>query len=227
MDEKMKREIIIFTLIFITGLNNIFCGYSKALAENNSSQEATQVLQNEALYKKIIGGLMQENADLKATLANLRNFNTRLEKKAKDLYLKIQDNKQMRQDFAGLNNLLEKLNKEQSILKKENDNLQRRMGRLEEISRKEKADLTRALGTAYIKAKLFPQAIGAYLQALNLNPDNAELHYNLGLLYQHSEEDTKKSLYHFKKYLELEPQAKNKKEVEFLIAVLSESPSSF
>lgn len=205
----MKRETIIFMVIFITAVNSILYGDSNALAENNST---------EALYKKIIGGLMQENADLKANLSKLKNFNAQLEKKAKTFYLKARDAEQMRNDYAGFNKLLEKLNKENTALKKENDILVRRL----ENSQKEKAILNQELGAVYTKAKLFPQAIETYLRSLTLNPDNAGPHYNLGLLYQHSEENTKKSLYHFKKYLELNPNAKNKKEVEYLIAVLTE-----
>lgn len=229
----MKREIIIFTIIFITGVNSIFFVDSKARAGNNPSQEPTQDSQkypsnitaaNEALYKKIIGSLMQENADLKENLSKLKDFSAQLEKKAKTFYLKAQDNEQMRNDFVGFNKLLDKLKKEQVVLKKENDNLEQNIRSFEEILRREKASLAQELGAAYTKAKLFPLAIDAYLKSLSLNPDNAEIHYNLVLLYQYSEENTKESLYHFKKYLELNPNVKNKKEVEYLIAVLTESP---
>lgn len=211
---KVIETVIVAAIIAVIGFTGrIFNNLNAFAAENNST---------EALYKKIIGGIMQENADLKANLSKLKNFNAQLEKKAKTYYLKTQDNEQMRNDCAGFNKLLEKLNKENAALKKENDNLARRLGALEEISQKEKTNLTQELGAAYTKAKLFPQAIDAYLNSLSLNPDNAEPHYNLGLLYQHSEGNTKKSLYHFKKYLELKPNAKNKKEVEYLITVITE-----
>lgn len=239
---KIIGIVIVAAIIAVFGFNGeIFNNLNAFATENNSAQEDNRDSQEDAsnliaanvsrrinaLYKKIIGSLMQENADLKTNLSKLKNFNAWLEKKAKTLYLKAQGIEQMKKDFTGFNKLLEKLNKENAALKKENDNLEQCIRALEEISRKEKASLNQELGAAYTKAKLFPLAIDAYLKSLSLNPDNAELHYNLGLLYQHSEENTKKSLYHFKKYLELKPNAKNKKEVEYLIAVLTESPSSF
>ena len=49
---------------------------------------------------------------------------------------------------------------------------------------------------------------------MKLNPDNPDAHYNLGLLYENHQKDPIKACLHYRKYLELKPQAEDKEEVE-------------
>jgi len=119
---------------------------------------------------------------------------------------------------------LDKEKQKTQKLKDENLGLKKKILLIEEARNNDMASLYQELGTAYTLAKLFGQAIDAYTKALSLNPNNAEVNYNLGLLYQHSRGDAKKALHHFKKYLRLEPEAKNKEEVEYLIEMLEGTP---
>jgi len=125
---------------------------------------------------------------------------------------------------GGENKNLKKPNRETEKLKDENLKLKKKILDMENARKSDVASLYQELGTAYTLAKLFGLAIDAYIKALNLNPDNAEVHYNLGFLYQHSRGNTKKALYHLKKYLRLEPEAKNRKDVKDLIDMLNEAP---
>ncbi len=84
----------------------------------------------------------------------------------------------------------------------------------------EKAALYEELGTAYTKAGLFDEAIEAYRKSLSSNPNNADIHYYLGLLYQKSNKDVQMAVLHFKRYLYLKPDAKNRKEVAYLIEMV-------
>lgn len=113
------------------------------------------------------------------------------------------------------------LNQENLMLKKENEESQQEIVLLQDTLKDERARLYQELGTAYTQGRLFDLAIEAYLKSLDFNPRNAQVHYNLGLLYKHSQDNTKKALYHLKKYLQFSPEAKNKKEVEYLIRLLS------
>jgi len=122
------------------------------------------------------------------------------------------------------NKNLKKPNKEVQKLKDENLKLKKMILDIENARKSDMSSLYQELGTTYIQTKLFGPAIDAYTKALSLNPNNAEINYNLGLLYQHSQGNTKKALYHFKKYLRLEPEARNRKEVESLINMLEETP---
>ncbi|MDD5496283.1 MAG: tetratricopeptide repeat protein, partial [Candidatus Omnitrophica bacterium] len=78
------------------------------------------------------------------------------------------------------------------------------------------AALYEELGTAYTKAGMFDEAMAAYKESLIYGPNNAKIHYYLGLLYQKNMHDPQKAAYHFKKYLYLNPDAKDKREVRYL-----------
>lgn len=109
-------------------------------------------------------------------------------------------------------------------LEKTNQQLQEEKKLLEETMRKKETAFYEELGAAYVKAKLYDNAIDTYLKVVKLDPKNPEVNYNLGLLYKHSQSDNKKAEYHFRRYLQLDPKAKNKKEVEYLIKMLHYEP---
>jgi len=131
-------------------------------------------------------------------------------------------------NFAKLKNLAPKQEpgqtaeeKQTLVLKKENEKLKKEN---EEI-RNQRAKLYEDLGTAYTQAKLYDLAIEAYLKSLEFNPMNAEIHYNLGLLYKQSRNNLKKSIYHLNKFLQLDREGRKDKEVKYLIDMLKETPA--
>lgn len=167
-----------------------------------------------------IAALKKEKSELENSLSSVKNYNAQLETKAKDFYLKVQSLEQKERELQSLSRAVESLNKERLVLRRENEELQERLVLQESILQNEKAILYEKLGTAYTRAKLFDFAIDSYLKSLSFNPQNAKPHYNLGLLYKHSKNNIKKSVYHFKQYLRLNPEAKDRKEVEYLIKML-------
>ena len=86
----------------------------------------------------------------------------------------------------------------------------------------EKEKLYLELGAAYIKAKMFVEAISAYEALIKFNPKNAQAHYALGLLYKQQENDYVKAIDHLKQYLKYNPGASDKADIEYLIQMLQE-----
>ena len=84
----------------------------------------------------------------------------------------------------------------------------------------ERAILYERLGGAFAQTEAYTQAIQAYKTSLSFNPDNAKVHYNIAILYEHAAKNSEKAVFHLNKYLELKPNAKNKNEVERLIKVI-------
>jgi tetratricopeptide (TPR) repeat protein len=84
----------------------------------------------------------------------------------------------------------------------------------------EKQDLYLELGAAYIKANLNQAAFNAYEKVLQINPNNAQAHYVLGLLYKQSQNDKQNALVHLKQYLQIDPRAQNRTDVEYLIKMI-------
>jgi tetratricopeptide (TPR) repeat protein len=159
---------------------------------------------------------------LQKTLTEAKTYNAQLEAKAKELHIKCSDLEQQLKNSSGMGKAVDNLRREREILKDANQQLKDDLNKERADNEAEKADLYQQLGTAYTKAELFSLAIDAYNKALAINGRNAEVHYNLGLLYRHSKNNSKKAIQHLKKYLQLNPDASNRKDVEYIIKMLSE-----
>jgi tetratricopeptide (TPR) repeat protein len=91
---------------------------------------------------------------------------------------------------------------------------------LEENMARQKALYSYNLGVAYTKAKLYDEAIQSYIESLQVNMKNPEAHYNLALLYENISHDPAKAAFYYKRYLEYDPDAEDKEDVEALIKKL-------
>ena len=65
------------------------------------------------------------------------------------------------------------------------------------------------------------KAIRAYEKALEANPDDAPAHYNLALIYDKIKNDRDKALSHYRRYLDIRPDADNARQVTGRIIQLS------
>jgi tetratricopeptide (TPR) repeat protein len=61
------------------------------------------------------------------------------------------------------------------------------------------------LGNIYKAARQYPRAETEFLKAMEMNPDDAALHYNLGILYDDNLENGQKARQHYERFLELAP----------------------
>ena len=89
-----------------------------------------------------------------------------------------------------------------------------------EAQKKKMFEAFYAAGKAYTQIKRYKEAIESFQECLEINPDSAGVHYNLGILYQYEYGDRVGAISHLKRYLELNPKAKDRKEVEFLLSLL-------
>lgn len=94
--------------------------------------------------------------------------------------------------------------------------------RSNQSAKDEKSDLYKSLGTAYVQAKRYEDAIKAYNESLNLNPNNSDIHYYLGLLYQHANNNVIKSLKCFDRYLRLSPQGQYSQKAQMIMKILKQ-----
>jgi len=76
-------------------------------------------------------------------------------------------------------------------------------------------------GDVYIQYNLYDKAIEEYNKAAQMDPNNAEVELRLGFLCKRAQDRPKEAVYHFKRYLLLMPHAQNRKEVEYMIEMLS------
>jgi tetratricopeptide (TPR) repeat protein len=87
-------------------------------------------------------------------------------------------------------------------------------GKIEETIQQELASLYYSLGNLLFQERDYPNAAGKYQKAIELNPDDAWAHYNLGVLYDYYLPDRKAALYHYAKYLQAKPADEPGHEIE-------------
>ena len=188
------------------------------------NQEYAALMRENAELRQKVSTYKMSKEDLEkgfiAEITKLKKFNAELETKGKELYIKSLGAEEAKRNLGTSNKVVERINQGQIKLKKENEGLGQKIVSLENTLKSEKARLYDELGTAYTKAKLFDLAMRAYEESLTFNPNSAQVHYNLGLLYKHYLDNSKKAIFHLKKYLELNSHAPNKKEIEYLIDML-------
>lgn len=92
--------------------------------------------------------------------------------------------------------------------------------RISQKMMRENADMHYNLGTIFLKNKQYKEAIKEYQRVLELRPNDSETHYNLGVLYDDYLRDREKALYHYQKYLAINPKSADAKKVETYILSL-------
>ena len=65
-------------------------------------------------------------------------------------------------------------------------------------------------GKSRVNAMDYPGAIESFDKALEVNPQSALAHFELGFLYDEKEPDPARAIYHYEEYLKLQPNAGNK-----------------
>lgn len=76
-------------------------------------------------------------------------------------------------------------------------------------TRAEEAQAHYTSALQHARAGKYRDAERMYLKALNADSSNAAIHYNLGILYQQSLYDPGKAAFHYQKYLDLKPDARD------------------
>ncbi len=84
------------------------------------------------------------------------------------------------------------------------------------------ARMIKEAGNDFLSAKRYADAIDCYLQALEIYPDFADAHYNLGVAFLKGYRAYRLARYHFERYLSLEPGAPDREDIEILVEALTQ-----
>lgn len=196
-------------------------GFKKELQDELARMDALQETlrkENEQLKKESLAYLTHEKdindkrqqleKIIKQQSQEIKDSKRKLQAIQKELQALKQENLKLADinTFAG-NVRIEKQEKEIVRLKNELSGIKARM-------KKQAAFLHYNLGVSYTKDKNYELAIDEYEKALSLNPDDADTHYNLAILYDDYRNNPKRAIEHYKKYLELKPDAADIDEVK-------------
>lgn len=110
--------------------------------------------------------------------------------------------------------------KEVDAAKKEISRLKGLIKKILEANRRERGVMYYNMGCVYKAGRLYKKAESEFLKAVDLIPDDAALHYNLGILFDDDLKQKKKAKHHYKRFLELAPGDRDAAKVqEWLLAI--------
>jgi tetratricopeptide (TPR) repeat protein len=183
------------------------------LQENAQLKEAfkqEELKSSKVSWLKEKKDLEKENSTLKN---NLKEAQSLLSSSDKNLSKLSKDLEKSGKEAVGLKEKLTKLNKEHASLVEKNKILQKGFleapNKFAELARQNKALIKQTanmhynLGVFYTKNKQYSRAIAEFEKAVELNPEDAHAHFNLGYIYAEYVENRARAVEHFRKYLNL------------------------
>ena len=70
------------------------------------------------------------------------------------------------------------------------------------------------LAVTYDKTKMYKAEEREYMECLRIDPHDANVHYNLGILYDDKLKNDAKAIKHYQKYLQLRPIGEDSEQVK-------------
>jgi tetratricopeptide (TPR) repeat protein len=188
-------------------------------AKDQLERERTQLLQaiGELRDKSLVNKLELTNAAFKkenAELANKLSLSQQETVRFKDSLAKAKaDLDKYGKEIKDLKDKVEILNKDYAAALNKNRALEQKVtvvpAKFAEIARQNKvlirqtANMHYNLGVFYSKQKEYTRAIAEFEKALELTPDDAYIHFNLGYIFAEYLLDRAKAVDHFRQYLRL------------------------
>jgi len=163
-------------------------------AEREKVEKENERLQNDSVsYLSLSTKLQNDNETLQK---NLKAFQQTISEKENDLRLLKSQLEETRGELKKSGNYVNTAEKAQQGLLL-----------LQKHIKQERAVYSYNLGVAYTGSGYYDEAIEAYQRSLELDPSNADAHYNLAVVYDTFRQDPEKAVEHYSKYLEIKPDA--------------------
>ena len=152
-------------------------------------------------------GLQKKNSEMEAELAKSKKSYVELDEKMKDYAEEIKslstthigyyDSYQQEKEMAQQLNLkLKELEKEKQALNEKLDSVDDKFKQREAIYSYDMAFIS-------VEAEMFDRAIQYFERFMELSGDDADIHYNLAVIYEQVKKDKYKAAEHYEKYLAL------------------------
>ncbi len=180
-------------------------------AEKQQLQEALEAEKektNAMAWQQEKKNLQKENGGLKEELKQALEQIVKLNESSSR---SIREAEKSKKEASELNSMLGKLTKDYAEAGQKEKILEKRIQeapvKVAELARENKALIKQTssmhynLGVFYSKNKQYSRAIAEFEKAVELNPEDAFAHFNLGYIYAEYVEDRGKAVEHFRKYL--------------------------
>ncbi len=177
-------------------------GREKELRQK-AEKELAEVREKEVEYQELIERMMAQTPQLEQQIVDLGKTNTELKQALKE----------SEENLRAMKIELEK--REHRLIKAERvaEVLESAREDVEHAGSKEKLDMHYNMAAVYAREGKFTDAEQEYLRALQLDPTDADVHYNLGILYDDELDSPEKAVVHYRRYLKLNPHGPDADEV--------------
>lgn len=180
--------------------------------------------ENEQLKKESLDYLKHEKETTEKS-DSIETLSKEQGKKIKELEVQLKNATKLQEDLKTENDKLADISDLAGnvLVRKEQEKLAKLQNDLEGLKnqlKKQEALLHYNLGVSYTKEKSYEMAIDEYEKALSLDPKDADSHYNLAIIYDEYRKNPKRAIEHYKRYLELRPDAADVDEVKDWISRL-------
>jgi len=162
---------------------------------HKAEDELVDARAREAEYQELIEKLTTQVPDLEQQVGELETANSKLQAELID----------RQEDLQALKVELDK--REHRLIKAERvaEVLESAREDVLHASDKEKLDMHYNMAAVYAREGKYDEAEQEYLHALRLDPTDADVHYNLGILYDDELKSSAKAAVHYRRYLKLNP----------------------
>lgn len=188
--------------------------YDQALQERDALKgDLAKALQktHEKQLKQDLASQRKERQELERQLRSaqremgeIQGRETRVKKQLKSL----------QEDYAKVAADRNRLRRQNTMIPSDVNQLAREHQRL----LKETADMHYNLGVLFSEQKQYAQAAAEFGKVIELRPDDADTYYNLGVIYAEHLPDRERAIAHFRRYLKINPRARDASWVKQYIA---------
>jgi chromosome segregation ATPase len=167
--------------------------HTARLAEMDAA--LTEAKEREDEYKELIERLVPKVETLEKQVTELAQERQDL---ANRLLLRDEDLQALKVELERREHRLAKAERVADVLEKARTEVLRAGDR-------EKLNMHYNMASVYAREGKFTEAENEYLQALRIDPTDADVHYNLGILYDDEMKQSEKAMVHYRRYLQLNP----------------------
>jgi len=202
----------------------------KIIQETAPLREESESIAKKLSYEQdVSAGLQKQNENLKTKIADsqkvLSGLQSEMQGYADEIKSFASEEIKYFQAYVQEKENTEKLNKSVEDLKSKMETLSGSFASIEDEYKKRETGYIYNMAFLYARSQMFDEAIQSFLQFLEMGGDDADVHYNLAIIYDQVKKDKYKAVKHYEKYLALNPQADDLYEITMRINSIKRTSS--